>query len=236
MTDLTPVKVMRQLILDLGTPKPQTLDRFVIGRNAELIALMRQFSIREKPARGDCFVYLWGEAASGKSHLLEALASMAQTRLISADAEANAFHYTHDISLYLLDDCEKLSPASQIEAFNLFNRIRENGGLMISTGAMPPALLPVREDLRTRMGWGLIYQVHGLTDAEKNTALTETARARGLTLSPGVVPYLMSHFQRDMRSLSTMLDALDHYSLETKRPITLPLLHSLLQMEGAIHT
>ena len=83
-------------------------------------------------------------------------------------------------------------------------------------------------DLRTRMGWGLVYQIHGLSDEEKIAALTHAAEARGLTLSASVLPYLLSHFQRDMRSLSTMLDALDQYSLETQRPVTLPLLRDLL--------
>jgi len=86
--------------------------------------------------------------------------------------------------------------------------------------------------LRTRMGWGLVYQIHGLTDDEKLATLTQMAEARGLTLSPGVLPYLLSHFQRDMVSLSSMLDSLDQYSLETKRPITLPLLREWLQEEA----
>ena len=79
-----------------------------------------------------------------------------------------------------------------------------------------------------RMGWGLVYQIHGLSDDEKIAALTQAAEARGLTLSASVLPYLLSHFKRDMRSLSTMLDALDQYSLETQRPVTLPLLRDLL--------
>jgi DnaA family protein len=71
--------------------------------------------------------------------------------------------------------------------------------------------------------------VHGLSDEEKMDALTKSATARGLSLSAGVLPYLLTHFRRDMQSLSTMLDALDRYSLETQRPITLPLLRELLQ-------
>jgi DnaA family protein len=78
------------------------------------------------------------------------------------------------------------------------------------------------------MGWGLVYQVQGLSDDQKIAALTTAAEARGLTLSASVLPYLLSHFKRDMRSLSTMLDALDQYSLETQRPVTLPLLRDLL--------
>ena len=87
----------------------------------------------------------------------------------------------------------------------------------------------MREDLRTRLGWGLIYQVHGLSDEEKLDALAYAAQARGITLPTGVLPYLITHCQRDLNSLLSILDALDSYSLEIQRPITLPLLRSLLQ-------
>jgi DnaA family protein len=131
-----------------------------------------------------------------------------------------------------MDDCEQLSPDTQIAAFNLYNEVKENGGLLVASGNQPPLALALREDLRTRLGWGLIYQLQGLTDDEKIAALTQTAQARGMNLSPGVLPYLITHFRRDMQSLSAMLDALDRYSLETQRPITLPLLRSLLQLEA----
>jgi DnaA family protein len=223
---------MRQLLLEWGAEKPQTLDTFVVGQNQELAQRLRVLAARTADALSERFVYLWGEAGAGKSHLLHALAAAPATRYIAADAPANAFLFTPDVTLYLLDDCEDLSPARQIEAFNLFNQVRENGAVLVAAGAMPPAALALREDLRTRLGWGLIYQVHGLTDEEKIAALNQAAQARGLSLSPGVLPYLITHFRRDMRSLSTMLDALDQYSLETQRPITLPLLRSLLQLEG----
>ena len=219
---------MKQLVLDLGADQAQTLDSFEVGQNAELAQLMRQFGARTAPEH---FAYLWGETAAGKTHLLRALASMPAARFIAADAPESAFIYAPEVSLYLLDDCDRLAPDAQIDAFGLFNQIRDNGAFMVSSGALAPAVLPVREDLRTRMGWGLIYQVKGLTDDEKIAALTTAAATRGLILSVGVLPYLLSHFRRDMRSLSTMLDALDQYSLETQRPVTLPLLRELLQAE-----
>ena len=217
---------MKQLVLDLGADQAQSLDSFEVGQNAELAHLMHQFAGRSSREH---FAYLWGEPAAGKTHLLHALAATPASRYIGAGAPESAFTYSRDVSLYLLDDCAKLSPEAQIEAFALFNQIRENGAYMVSTGPVPPAVLPVREDLRTRMGWGLVYQIHGLSDDEKIAALTHAADARGLTLSASVLPYLLSHFRRDMRSLSTMLDALDQYSLETQRPVTLPLLRDLLQ-------
>lgn len=224
--------VMRQLLLDLNAEKPQTLDTFVVGRNAELAQLLHDFARRGEAMPRERFVYLWGEAGSGKTHLLRALAADAQARYIPAGSPEDAYLFDEKTTLYLLDDCHQLPPDAQIAAFALFNQARENGALLVSAGDKPPAGLALREDLRTRLGWGLIYQVHGLTDEEKIEALTQAAQARGLTLSQGVLPYLITHFRRDMRSLSAMLDELDQYSLETQRPITLPLLKSLLQLEG----
>lgn len=224
---------MKQLVLDLGADQAHSLDSFEVGQNAEAAQLMAQFATRS--AR-EHFAYLWGGPGVGKTHLLKALVSTegdkGKARYISPFSIESEFVYVPEVSLYLLDDCEKLSPVAQIDAFALFNEIRANNAFMVCSGAVAPAVLPVREDLRTRMGWGLIYQIHGLTDDEKVAALSAAATARGLTLSPGVLPYLLSHFRRDMRSLSTMLDSLDQYSLETQRPITLPLLREWLQAEA----
>lgn len=220
---------MRQLILDLPAEKPQTLASFVIGANAELYQLLQRLEQRNPAGLDERFVYLWGDAGAGKTHLLRALAASDNTLYIAGDPSVDAFVYQPSTTLYLIDDVHKLTPEAQIAAFALFNQVRELGGCLLAAGNVAPATLAVREDLRTRFGWGLIYQVQGLSDEEKIDALTHAATARGLTLSPGVLPYLLNHFARDMRSLSAMLDALDEYSLETKRPITLPLLRELLQ-------
>jgi DnaA family protein len=216
---------MKQLVLDLGADPAHSLDTFQVGENAELAHLMHLFA--ERTSR-EHFCYLWGDTGAGKSHLLQALAATPGSRYIGSAAPRQQFAWSPEVSLYLLDDCDRLPGARQIDAFALFNQIREHGAYMVSTGPVPPAVLPVREDLRTRMGWGLVYQIHGLSDDEKIAALTHAAEARGLTLSASVLPYLLSHFKRDMRSLATMLDALDQYSLETQRPVTLPLLRDLL--------
>lgn len=220
---------MRQLLLNLEAPKPQSFDSFVAGRNQELLQRLTQLAGTDAAALSDRFVYLWGEPGSGKTHLLRAVESAAQARYLKSDADPEAFAFEPTIRLYLVDDCDRLSAEAQIAAFALFNQVRENGAALITAGAHPPALLAVREDLRTRLGWGLVYQVQGLTDEEKIAALSQAAQIRGLALSAGVLPYLITHFRRDMRSLSAMLDALDRYSLETQRPITLPLLRELLQ-------
>jgi len=150
---------------------------------------------------------------------------------LSTESATSDILFSDQHHLYLLDDCDALNPEAQIAAFGLFNQIREAGAVLIATAQHPPAQLSLREDLRTRLGWGLIYQLHGLSDEEKIAALTLSADARGLQLSTGVIPYLLTHFRRDMQSLSAMLNALDRYSLETKRAITVPLLRELLELD-----
>ncbi|MFL9924387.1 DnaA regulatory inactivator Hda [Herbaspirillum lusitanum] len=238
---------MKQIPLDLSADQPQSFDTFVTGRNEELLQHLRYSAglntgadagpdtAADAALGNDRFIYMWAETGAGKTHLINALAHHAgdAARIIrAADAFDSDFDYSPHISHYLLDDADQLSAPTQIAAFNLFNQIREQGGWLISSGQLPPAQLELREDLRTRLGWGLIYQVHGLSDDEKIAALTQSAQARGMGLPAGVLPYLLTHYRRDMPSLSRMLDALDRYSLETKRAITLPLLRELLQQEA----
>lgn len=220
---------MRQLLLDWGAARPQTLDSFVVGRNLELVALLREIAADAALAAGHRLVLMWGEAGAGKSHLLSAMSANPAAQRLTPAASVDAFSWSGAMSLYLVDDCDQLDEARQQALFHLINQVRDNGGILIASAKQAPLQLVLREDLRTRLGWGLVYQLHGLSDEEKIDALSKAAEARGLSLSAGVLPYLLTHFRRDMQSLSTMLDALDRYSLETQRPITLPLLRELLQ-------
>lgn len=219
---------MQQLLLNLDTKNVPSLDSYVVGQNGEVVQLLREIASRQSREH---FIYLWGENAAGKTHLLKALSRFLPSRYISADASEDDFSYSPQCDLYLLDDSDCLDPEKQIAAFNLFNQIRENNGYMIASGPCTPLALDLRDDLKSRLCWGLVYQIRGLSDEEKIAALNEQAKQRGFTLSPGVLPYLITHYQRDMHSLSTILDALDRYSLQTKRTITLPLLHDLLQQK-----
>lgn len=235
---------MQQLILNLEALKPASFETFVTGRNAEAVAMLDALAQAQYAGSTAAlpldrrFLYLWGESGAGKSHLLHALAALPGTRLLPSGLDMTAvevdaaYIYEPSVGLYLIDDCDRLSALAQIAAFGLFNQVREHGAAMVACGALPPAQLTLREDLRTRLAWGLSYHLHELSDAEKIEALNRAAHARALVLSTGVLPYLITHFQRDMRSLSALLDALDRYSLETQRPITLSLLRSLLQRQG----
>ena len=131
-----------------------------------------------------------------------------------------------------LDDVDQLDVETQETAFHLYNALRERGGTLVASGPAPPVQLTLRDDLVTRLGWGLVYRVHGLSDAEKVGALIDHAAACGFPLLPEVGEYLLAHVRRDMPSLLTMLDALDRYSRETKRPVTMALVRELVRAAG----
>jgi DnaA family protein len=227
---------MKQLLLKLDAARPQTLESFEVGQHAELVALLRRFMQHQPGSFGEHAAYIWGESGAGKSHLLHAIESDSMSRestsrFITPDSALADFEHASEISLYLLDDCQDFDDLQQIAAFNLYNQVKEHKGFFVATGTLPPALLTVREDFRTRLGWSLIYQLQGLSDQEKIAALERAAVARGVTIPDGVLPYLITHFDRDMPSLANMLNALINHSLEVKHPITLPFLREVIQQQ-----
>lgn len=225
--------MQRQLTLDLGTPPPSTFDNFHIGANAELVARLRGLdaALMAGPIADRTF-YVWGEPGNGRSHLLHALADEAppgHVRYLGPQSALAAFTFDPRVTIYAVDDCDALSGAQQIALFNLFNEVRSYPACaLVATGNAPPMGLAVREDLRTRLGWGLVFHLAPLSDEGKAAILKLAARERGIALADDVPAYLLTHFRRDMPSLMGLLDALDRFSLEQKRAVTLPLLRAML--------
>lgn len=214
---------MRQLILDLLPDSPPTLDNFVPGGNSESLTALTRWLAGEQQATA--FV-LYGEAGCGRSHLL--LASGFD--YIDARTNPSLDHLVATPQL-AIDNVDALNANGQITLFALFNQIQAADGQLLVASPQPPAHLALREDLRTRLGSGLIYRLHPLTDSDKTAALSTQAKERALKLSPESIAYLLRHAPRDMRTLSAFIVALDRYTLEHKRAVTLPLLRELLTLE-----
>src|SRR5688572_29541129 len=210
---------MRQLALDITAAPMPTFATFIAGRNLEVITHVHA----AVAGSGERFVYLWGEAGSGRTHLLKAAAMDAAY----VQCETHSV-FDDSASLLAADDVERLGAAAQVALFNRYNALRERGGCLIASGSVPPVQLGLRGDLVTRLGWGLVLQVHALSDEEKAQALAQHALARGFTLSSDVIVYLLRHAPRDMGALFATLDALDRYSLETKRGVTVRLVSEVL--------
>lgn len=212
---------MRQLILDLLPEAAPSLDNFVAGGNLETLTGLAAWLA---PENREPLLFLWGEAGAGKTHLLRA----SEARYIDAADDPELDGIGAALDFYAIDGIEALGENGQIALFNLFNRLRAAGGRLLVAAAVPPLQLRLREDLRTRLGSGLVYRLQPLTDAEKLDAIRAQATARGLRLPADALNYLFARTPRDMRSLAAFLAALDRYSLEHQRPITLPLLREVL--------
>ena len=213
---------MRQLILDLVPAQPPTLENFAAGSNAEALTGLAGWLAAESP---DTCLLLWGDSGAGKSHLLAASGAI----YANAEDDPTLAGLPEEAAFVAVDNVEALDADGQIALFNRFNRLRAAGGRLLAGARVPPLQLALREDLRTRLGSGQIHRLRPLSDDEKRTALAAQARERGMSLAPEALDYLLARAPRDMRSLAAILAALDRYSLEQKRPLTLPLLRSVLQ-------
>jgi DnaA family protein len=222
------VTPQRQLLLDLKPGQPPTLDNFVVGANAELVERLGGLS----HARNFESLYIWGPEGCGRSHLLEATAEAARVQrpvVFLRGTDAGSELKPPPGSLLVIDDLQGLAAEAQIALFRTFNSIRFLGLALLLAGNEPPLRLALREDLRTRIGQTLIYEIQSLSHDEKAAALKRHAIKRGMLMDASVVHYLLRHGRRDLPSLIAMLDNLDRASLEQKRPPTLPLLRELMQ-------
>jgi len=200
---------MQQLLLELAPPPPPTLENFVPGRNGAALQ-----ALRDALAGGEGFVFVWGPGGSGKTHLLRAFAKAAAE--VKRDVAA-------------ADDVGRLGEAEQVALFDQCNRLRASKGVLAASAEGPPAGLPLRPDLRSRLASGIVLQLHPLSDAEKAGALAAHAAERGMALDRELIAYLLGHYDRDMGTQIAMLDTLDKYSLQRQRPVTLPLLKEALR-------
>ena len=221
---------MTQLILDLKPEQIPSLDNFVAGANAELVGRLRAIAV---PGGFD-MIYVWGPPGSGRSHLLAAVAQESAPRRPTALLAGTAVGTDLTVppgGLVIIDDVETLSADAQQALFRTFNSARLVGLSLLLSGPVPPLHLELREDLRTRIGQALIYEVKALDDDEKSAALRRHAMLRGMRVEDGLVQYLLRHGRRDLPSLMAVLDGLDRASLEQKRPATLPLLREVMQLQ-----
>ncbi len=220
---------MKQIPLAIGPAPLLTFENFLPGAN--VAALVHLSDLRP----GSPPVFLWGEAGSGKTHVLRALAHEWQSGGAQVgwyDAHTSLpWELPAQPSLLVFDDCQRFDPLQQHAAFALFVEAATHGLAVVATGSAPPTDLDLREDLRTRLGWGPTFALLPLSEAETRAALRREADRRGILLSDEVLDYLLTRFARDLKHLMSLLVRLDDFSMANKRAVTIPLLKQMLADE-----
>ena len=227
--------LMQQITLDIGIPLTPTLDNFFAGPNVELVSHLRQWlhDSAHGAGRSALACFIAGAPGSGKSHLVSALAHALDEKgesvgILRPDSLAAA-DFNPAWSAVVLEDVHALDAALQHTAFNWFVNAQTYQRAVFATGNTVPRALALREDLRTRLGGGQIFQLQALTDAQIRAVLQDSARLRGLVLGEEVLDFVLQRFSRDLGSLMPLLTALDHFALQTQRAITIPFIKTMLE-------
>lgn len=223
-----------QLPLGIRLDDAATFENFTPGDNAALLSLLKTGT--------EPFIYIWGSAGSGKTHLLQALCHQFSTvgkaamYIPLAEEESlspEIFDGLEATALICIDDVHVIAGRTDWEQalFHFYNRVRENNSHLYITANVSPSGLGIRlADLLSRLGWGITYQLHALQDEQKITALQLRARGRGMELSTEVAGYLLKQLPRDMHSLFSILDRLDQASLHEQRSLTIPFVKQWLKV------
>lgn len=228
----------RQLALNVQLRDEATFENFMPGGNA---ALVNQLKLGLQ-GQGDRVFYLWGEHGVGRSHLLQACchyASSCATRSVfiplvnKKQFSVEIVDHLENLSLICIDDIHFITRdiAWEEAIFHLYNRISLTKSLVVISGNQAPRHLQLSlADLRSRLAWGLVFQVHELSEQDKMKALSLHAKARGLILALPVANFLLRRCSRNMHDLVCLLEQLDRASLIHQRNLTIPFIKSVLNL------
>jgi len=190
---------------------------------------------------GEIQLGLWGDQASGKTHLLNASADYARNNRVSLQIYDGAqlrhcdpaeFEDFSHCDVLAIDNLDAVAghPAWEACFYQVINRCRAGEfRLLFSMSEKPEALAIQLDDFRSRLQWGLLLQLPHSGDAEIREILRRRARLLGIDLSDDVISYLLTHHARDLGEQISILQRLDGISLSQQRRVTIPLIKQALR-------
>lgn len=228
--------MIAQLPLGFQLRDDATFDSFFPGENGQAYWDVRNMSQN----LGEQFLYVWGPEGSGRTHLLQAachaISDICQSGVYipldgSIPLVPELFQGLENLNLICIDDIDEIAGNQRWEEqlFHLFNRVRASGGRLIISSKSSPTQLKIKlPDLKSRLAWGVAYQLHPLTDEEKLSAIVLRAQCRGLALDEAVGRFLIRRCPRDMARLFETLEQLDQASFTEQRRLTIPFVKQVL--------
>ncbi len=230
---------MNQLVLPLRLADHAVFASFLDHGNETLVGTL--VGLATGDSGQGC--WLWGPAATGKTHLLQAACEQAGDRSVYlpldmlAAAGPDILEGLSSRGLVCIDDMQLVAGDDEWELglFNLFNELQESGGqLIVSANAAPRECRIALADLESRMSRLPVFQVRALSEDQRVAALQLRAKHRGLELPGDTAAYMLKRSRRDMASLYGLLDKLDLEALRAQRRLTIPFVRDVLRQDPQI--
>jgi DnaA family protein len=226
------MKMSNQLTLNIQLRDDATFDNFFVADNQTPFSFLRGMHLPDS----ERFVYLWGRAGTGCSHLMQACCHDFVQKNASIFYLSLRDHKSLSPSiltglersaLVCLDDIDAVAGYVDWEEaiFHLYNRIKDGDARLICSGRSPLIQLRFQlPDLASRLSACVVFQLEPLNDDHKLFALQMRAKRRGFVISEQVGKFIMTHAPRDTHALFQFLDKLDQVTLSEKRKLTGPFL------------
>ena len=236
------------LIADLD-PR-YTFENFVVGKPNELAyAAARRVAETETPTFNPLFLY--GGVGLGKTHLMHAIAwhirkNFPARRVIYLSAEKFMYQFVRalrfkdtvafkdqfrSVDVLMIDDVQFISgkDTTQEEFFHTFNALVDrNRQVIISADKSPQDLDGMEERLRSRLGWGLVADLHPVTYELRLGILHAKAEKMGCGVPDKVMEFLAHKITSNVRELEGALNRIVAHAQLVGRTISLEMTQEVL--------
>ena len=228
-----------------------TFSNFIVGKPNELaFAAARRVSESDDVPFNPLFLY--GGVGLGKTHLMHAIAHEIKNRnplrrVIYMSAEKFMYHFIkalrfkdtvsfkeqfRNVDVLMIDDVQFISgkDSTQEEFFHTFNSlIDQRKQLIISADKSPQDLEGIEERMRSRLGWGLVADIHPLTYELRLGILQAKEEKLSSRISSNILEFLAHKITTNVRELEGALNRLSAFSSLVGRDISLDMVQDLLK-------
>ena len=228
-----------------------TFSNFIVGKPNELaFAAARRVAESQNVPFNPLFLY--GGVGLGKTHLMHAIAHEIkkrnpERRVIYLSAEKFMYHFIkalrfkdtvsfkeqfRTVDVLMIDDVQFISgkDSTQEEFFHTFNAlVDQNRQLIISADKSPQDLEGIEERMRSRLGWGLVADIHPLNYELRLSILQAKEEKLQVNISQSVLEFLAHKITSNVRELEGALNRISAYSSLVGKEITLDMTQEVLR-------
>jgi chromosomal replication initiator protein len=229
-----------------------TFDSFITGKSNEL-ARAAALRVAESPTVTYNPLFLYGGVGLGKTHLMHAIGwhirqRYPERRVVYLSAEKFMYQFIRalrfkdtmafkeqfrSVDVLMIDDIQFIAgkESTQEEFFHTFNALcDQNRQIIVSGDRSPSDLEGIEERMRSRLGWGLVADIHP-TDFELRLSILQAkAEKNGLTNIPqDVLEFLARRITSNVRELEGALNRISAYASLVGKPVTVTSAQEVLQ-------